>query len=111
MAKPKDFTLHHHVARPISVHYHRPVARSIHLTIIAVAISFLLIKLWFFLKTYSFLVGSPLEKLDLLLLIPFLSGVVLIIGLTIFSEKAFYRELPYLQKKYKLKFEHAFKHV
>jgi hypothetical protein len=105
-----NFTLHHHVARPISVHYHRPIARSIHLIIITVAVIFLAVKLWLFWLTYHFLTGSQLERLDVLLLIPFLAGVALIIGLTIYGEKVFYRELPYLQRKYAFKFEHAFRH-
>ena len=106
----KDFTLHHRVARPISVHFHRPIARSIHITIIAAAIAFLLVKLWLFWVSYHYLISSPLEKLDFLLLIPFFAGITLIISLTIYGEKAFYRELPYLQRKYKLHFVHAFKH-
>ena len=111
MAKTKDFTLHHRIARPISVHFHRPIARSIHIAVIIAAITFLSIKLWLFWISYHFLVGLPLEKLDFLLLIPFFIGVALMIILTIYGEKAFYKELPYLQKKYKLTFEHAFKHT
>jgi len=110
MATTKNFTLHHHVAKPISVHFHRPIARSIHLIIIAVAILFLSIKLWLFLTSYEYLAGLPLERLDILLLIPFFAGVALMITLTIYGEKAFYRDLPYLERKYKLNFVHAFKH-
>jgi len=109
-----DFTLHHHIARPISVHYHRPVARSIHLTIIIAAVTFLIIKLYlYWLATkdiVSFPIGQKFIPAAHLILIPFIAGVFLIVALTIYGEKAFYRSIEYLQKKYVLKFEHAFKH-
>lgn len=105
-----NFTLHHHIARPISVHYHRPVARSIHLIVIAAAIAFLSVKLWLFWIAYRDIAGSPFARPASLLLIPFIAGVFLIVALTAYGEKAFYRELTYLQKKYKLNFVHAFKH-
>jgi hypothetical protein len=105
-----DFTLHHHVARPISVHYHRPVARSIHLIVIIAAITFLSFKLWLFWIAYRDIAGTVFARPASLLLIPFVAGVFLIVALTIYGEKAFYRSIEYLQKKYVLKFEHAFKH-
>ncbi len=110
----KDFTLHHRVARPISVHFHRPIARSIHLTVIAIASAFLAIKLYlYWLATRDivrFAIGKQFTLEADLILVPFFTGVIFLILLTIYSEKFFYRELGYLQRKYKLTFEHAFKH-
>ena len=110
----KDFTLHHHIARPISVHYHRPIARSIHLMVIAVAAVFLAIKLYlYWLATkdiVSFSVGQKFIPATHLILIPFFAGMVFLILLTFYGEKFFYRELGYLQRKYRLKFVHTFKH-
>ena len=114
MATAKDFTLHHHIARPISVHYHRPVARSIHLAVIAAALVFLAIKLYlYWLATrdiVSFNIGQKFVPAAHLILIPFFAGIVLLVLLTFYSEKFFYRELGYLQRKYRLKFVHAYKH-
>lgn len=114
MAKTKDFTLHHHIARPISVHYHRPIARAIYITVIIAAVTFLIIKLYlYWLATrdiVSFSIGQKFVPAAHLILIPFIAGVFLIVILTVYGEKAFYRELSYLQRKYKLTFVHAFKH-
>ena len=105
-----DFTLHHHVARPISVHYHRPIARTIHFAVMAAAIGFLIVKIWLFRLAYEGLVGSPLLAEASFLLVPFFAGVILIVALTIYGEKAFYRELTYLERKYRPQWLHSFKH-
>jgi hypothetical protein len=110
----KEFTLYHHIARPISVHYHKPIARAIHFLVIFAGIVFLLIMAWlYWLATrdiLSFSIGRKFVPSVYLLLIPFCIGLVLLILLIYYNEKFFFRELGYLQRKYKLKLEHAFKY-
>ena len=103
----KSFTLHHHIPRPVSVHYHRPVARTIHAAVISASIAFLAVTLWLFWIAYRDIINSRFAYPALFLLASFVAGVILLIVLTVYGEKMFYREIGYLKRRYKFEFLHA----
>jgi|GEM_PF-4115736 len=108
MAMTKSFTLHHHIARPISLHHHKPAADLFqHFSLIG-AIAFVIVLAWLLHLAYTTLEGAPLALL-IAVLIP-LKAAVIILGFLLFYRITFKRELNYLLKKYTPRLEHAFKH-
>jgi len=106
----KDFTLHHTIARPVSVHCHRHIARAIHALVLVLSVAFLFVFLRLFFVAYNDIAASKFASPAQLLLIPLIAGAGLLAMFIARNEQAFVRELAYLKKKYKIKYEHATKH-
>ncbi|MEM2873933.1 MAG: hypothetical protein QW063_00535 [Candidatus Nanoarchaeia archaeon] len=108
MATIRNFTLHHHIARPISLHYYKPIALVLqHLSLIW-SVLFIGILGWLMYLAYTTLKGAPLSIL-LIVTLP-LKVAIILFGFFIYYRTTFKRELSRLRERFKIKFEHSFKH-
>jgi hypothetical protein len=104
----KDFTLHHHIARPISLNSYPPIANIIQHISTTFSIITIVILTWLMYNAYTTLKGASLGLL-LTVLLPLKVGIVLL-GFFIYYKMTFKRELKELRRKHALKLEHSFKH-
>lgn len=113
MLKPKskmakDFTLHHRIVRPISLHHHPPLTKTFHDAGLVISVIFIFILAWLLYLAYSTLIGAPANLL-LTVILPIFAAIILFSAL-VYYRKTFFRELHVLKRRFKVKYEHSFKH-
>jgi hypothetical protein len=104
----KDFTLHHHIARPISLNSYPPIAGVIQNISIVFSIVTIGVLAWLMYNAYTTLKGASLGLL-LTVLLPLKVGIILF-GFFIYYKSTFKRDLKELKRKHALKYEHSFRH-
>lgn len=104
----KDFTLYHHIARPISLHSYPPIANAIQQMSLAFSIVTVGILTWLMHIAYTVLKGAPLGIL-LTVLLPLDVGAFLL-GFLIYYKTTFRRDLKELKRNHAVKYLHSFKH-
>src|SRR3990172_19803 len=104
MADVRDFTLHHTVSRPISVHFHGPVAKVLQHTGLIGSAAFTGVTASLMYLAYTVLIGASLGIL-LAVILP-LKAAILLLGFFVYYKRTFKRELRVLEKKYHPKWLH-----
>ena len=104
----RNFTLHHHIARPISLHHHKPAADLFQNAGLVGSFAFTGVLIYLLWLAATSLKGAPLSVL-LAVILP-LKVAIILLGFFIYYRTTFRRNLDYLRRKFTPKIEHAFKH-
>jgi len=109
MANLEDYTLHHRIARPVSVHHHKPTATALQNLSLLGSVTFMIILSGLLYLAYNTLKGAPLQIL-LAVILP-IKAAIIILAFLLYYKSTYRRELLDLEKRFKFRLEHGFKHL
>jgi hypothetical protein len=107
--EPHIFTLHHRIARPVSVHHHKPTAALLqHLGTIS-SLIFMGVLAWLIYLAYTTLAGAPFSVL--LLIIAPIKAAIIVLAFFLYYKGTFKRELHMLEARFRPKLAHGYRHL